>query len=134
MVRLILGVILGLLIGVFVTGAVEGIGHMVAPPPPGVNLTDPAQMASVMEKIPTQAKIAVVLAWFLGVLSGASVANMVAGRRRLAGLITGGLLVALGVFTMATIPHPLWMMVTAALGYALAIYTADRAFGRPKAL
>ena len=61
MLRTILGVVLGVIVGVIVIGVIEGAGHTIFPPPPGVNLTDPAQLSTVMSKIPFPAKIAVLL-------------------------------------------------------------------------
>ena len=85
MLRLILGVLAGVVVGVVVIGVVEGVGHMLFPPPPGLDLTDPLQLHTAMSKVPVQAKVWVLLAWFLGALAGASTANLIAGRRRWAG-------------------------------------------------
>ncbi|WP_312165033.1 hypothetical protein [Phenylobacterium sp.] len=132
--RAILGVALGVVIGVIASMliilGVEGVGHTIFPPPPGVNLTDPAQLATAMGKIPVQAKIAVLLAWFLGTLGGASAANLVAGRRAWAGRIVALIVLALAIFNMTTIRHPAWMAVSAVLAILLGGFLADRAFGR----
>lgn len=130
MLRITLGVLLGLLVGMVVTGVVEGMGHTIFPPPPGVNLTDPAALTSVMGKIPLGAKIGVLTAWFLGVLSGASTALLIAGRRQPGGWIVAGVLFVFAVWTMTTIPHPPWMIVGAVLAEIAAAGLADRAFGR----
>ncbi|WP_332770022.1 hypothetical protein [Phenylobacterium sp.] len=133
MLRLILGVVLGVLVGMVVTGVVEGMGHTIFPPPPGVDLTDPAQLSTVMSKIPLEAKVAVLLAWFLGVLAGASTGNLVAGRRAWAGRIVALALFAFSAWTMWMIPHPLWFMASAPVFALLAAFAAERAFGRPRA-
>jgi hypothetical protein len=132
MLRIILGVILGSLVGFIVTGTIESAGHSLFPPPTGVNLTDPAQMKAVMSVIPAQAKVMVLLAWMLGVLAGASSANVIAARRALAGRITSGILMALAVWNMVTITHPVWLMVLIMLGALGAAALADRTFGRPR--
>jgi hypothetical protein len=132
MLRIILGVILGSLVGFIVTGTIESVGHSLFPPPAGVNLTDPAQMKTIMSVIPAQAKVMVLLAWGLGVLAGASSANVVAGRRALAGRITSLILMALAAYTMITITHPVWFVVVATLGALGAAALADRTFGRPR--
>jgi len=130
MFRLILGAVLGVLVGVVVVGVVEGVGHTIFPPPSGVNLTDPAQLATVMSKIPFQAKIAVLIAWFLGALAGASAANVIAGRRAWAGRIVALTILALSIFNMTTIPHPLWFAISAVLAILAGGFIADRAFGK----
>ncbi len=133
MLRITLGVVAGLIVGMVVTGVVESVGHALFPPPPGVNLTDPAALASVMGKIPLGAKIGVLVAWFLGVLTGASTALLIAGRRQPGGWIVGALLFAFAAWTMATIPHPAWMIAGAVMAELAAVFAADRAFGRPRA-
>ena len=104
MLRLILGVVLGIVVGAIVTGVVEGMGHTIFPPPPGVDLTNPAQLQTVMSRVPMEAKIAILLAWFLGVLAGSSTANLIAGRRALAGRITSLLIFCFAAWTMTSIP------------------------------
>jgi hypothetical protein len=133
MLRTILGVVLGVIVGVIVVGVVEGAGHTIFPPPPGVNLTDPAQMATVMSRITFPAKIAVLLAWVLGTLAGASAGDVIAGRRAWAGRIVTLVVLALSVFNMTTIPHPVWFMIAAVIGILAAGALADRAFGKPRA-
>ena len=130
MLRLALGVLAGLLAGVLVIFAVESVGHMLFPPPAGLNLTDPQAMLQVMMVIPWQAKAMVLIAWFVGVLAGASTACLIAGRRALAGRITAALLFAFAVWTMISVPHPGWCVVTAVIATLLGAFLADRAFGR----
>jgi len=132
MLRLILGVVLGLLVGMIVIGVVEGMGHTIFPPPPGVDLTDPATLKTVMSQVPMEAKLAVLLAWFLGVLAGASTGNLVAGRRPWAGRIVALILFAFAVWTMTRIPHPVWFMVASPVAALVAAFAAERAFGRPR--
>lgn len=132
MLRLILGVVLGIIVAMLVILAVEGVGHTIFPPPAGVNLTDPAQVATAMSKIPLQAKIGVLLAWFLGTLAGATAANLIAGRRAWSGRIVSLLILALSIFNMTTIQHPAWMAVTAVAAILFGAFVADRAFGKPR--
>lgn len=130
MLRLILGVVLGVIVGGIVTSVVEGTGHTIFPPPPGVNLTDPAQLQTVMSRVPMEAKFAILLAWFLGVLSGAATANLIAGRRALAGRITSMLIFCFAAWTMTSIPHPAWFVAAACAAILFAAFVADRASGR----
>lgn len=133
MLRITLAVVAGLVLGMVLTAVFEAVGHAIFPPPPGVNLTDPAQLRTVIRHIPLGAKVGVLVAWFLGVLVGAACANLIAGRRRVAGWIVSGLLFAFAAWTMATIPHPPWMIASAVVLELAAALAADRAFGRPKA-
>lgn len=132
MLRITLGVFIGLFVGVLVTGVVEGVGDAVFPPPPGVNLTDPAILATVMDKLPLGAKVGILIGWFLGVLSGASTALLIAGRRQPAGWIVAAVLFAFAAWTMTTIHHPAWMIASAVAAEIAGAFLSDRAFGRPR--
>lgn len=132
MLRTILGVVLGLIVGLLVILAVEGVGHTLFPPDAGVNLTDPSQMSRVMAHVPQEAKVMILLAWTLGLLSGAAAANLVAGRRALAGRITSLVLLAFGLWTMVVTHYPLWLTVGSLIGGVAGGVLADRAFGRPR--
>jgi hypothetical protein len=125
-VRRLLVVLAGVVLGGIVVALVEGVGHAVFPPPAGVDLTDPEQLAAIMDTIPVGAKLFVVLAWLLGSLSGGWAAVRAAGRLevgpalRLA-LVVGTVLLLFGAYTLVTIPHPLWM---AGLGILLPLPSA----------
>jgi len=106
--KIVLGVVAGCVVAIACIFGIEAIGHMVFPPPAGTDLTDPAQLARLMEIMPTAALAFVLAAWFLGTLTGAWVADRVA-KRALAGWIVALLVIAGGVYTMMTIPHPAWM-------------------------
>ncbi len=111
-VRKVVAVIAGLVVAMLVVMVTEGAGHAIFPPPEGLDITKPEDQARLMEVIPLGAKIAVVVAWFLGAMAGAATA-MAVGRHALPGWIVGLVLVALSLFTTQMFPHPLWMMVAA---------------------
>ncbi|HSX57076.1 MAG TPA: hypothetical protein VLG14_17345 [Sphingomonas sp.] len=112
--RKFLGVVAGLATLIATVWIVEAIGHSIWPPPPGINPSDPAQLATLLDQIPLTAKIAVVVAWFAGAVAGAWVANLVA-RWPVAGWIVVAIGIVLGVMTLVVIPHPLWMQIAAVL-------------------
>jgi hypothetical protein len=132
MLRRILGVILGLVVGLLVIFTVEGVGHTLFPPDAGVNLTDPREMAQVMAHVSSQAKVMILLAWTLGLMSATATADLIAGRRPLAGRIVGALLLALAAWTAATTHYPVWLTVGALAGGLVGAVLAERAFGRPR--
>lgn len=132
MLRLILGVFLGLVVGLLVILAIEGTGHTMFPPDASVNLTDPSEMGRVMEHVSREAKVMILLAWSLGVLSAVSTANLVAGRRALAGRITAVLLLTFAIWTMIVTHYPLWLSAGSVIGALAGIALADKAFGKPR--
>lgn len=133
MLRLVLGIVAGLVLAVVLVGAFEMAGHAVFPPPAGIDLKDPAQLAAVMDRIPLAAKLWVVGAWTLATAIAGLVAAVTAKRAWAAWVVAG----AVGVLAAATvlmIPHPTWMKVAAvagpALGGWLAVLAARRILAR----
>jgi hypothetical protein len=118
--RLIGGILIGIVVAGATVGAVEWIGHQIYPPPPGLDLGKPEDLARLMDIIPVGAKVAVLIAWFFGSLVGGAVAMQIA-RNRIAPWIVAAFIVAGGLFSFATIPHPPWMMVG---GLALPVLAA----------
>lgn len=113
--KIVLGVVAGIVVAFLCVLGIETVGHLAFPPPPGTDLTDPAQVARIMENVPPAALAFVAAAWFIGALAGSWVANLIA-KRSLAGWIVVLLVLAGGIYTMTTIPHPAWMW---AMGIAL---------------
>jgi len=126
MLRTILATIAGILIGGIIIGIVESIGHMIYPPPEGVDMKDPEQIKTIMHTIPFGAKFAVLVAWFLGILGGGIAAVLISGRKAMPALIVAVVLLALAVVTMVMIPHPVWMMIGAVVATALGWFGATR--------
>ncbi len=124
-VRSIAAVLAGVVTAVLVVALVEIVGHLMYPPPPGLDVTNPADQARLMESIPQAALLMVVLAWFLGSLAGASVAILLA--RRVLPAWTVGLIVALlGLWSTQMFPHPPWMVVAALVLPLIAVLVAKR--------
>ena len=106
--KIVLGVIAGVVVAFACVMGIEMIGHGLYPPPAGLDVTDPADVARLMQDMPGAALAFVVVAWFIGALLGAWAANAIA-HQALAGWIVA-LVIAVGaVATMAMIPHPAWM-------------------------
>lgn len=110
--RKILGVLAGLAALIAVVWVMEAIGHSIWPQPIVPSPPSPADLATLLDRIPLAAKIAVVVAWFMGALAGAWVANRVA-HWAMAGWIVVAIGIAFGVATLFMIPHPLWMQIAA---------------------
>lgn len=112
MLRTVMAVVAGMVALVLVVALVEMLGHVVYPPPPNVDMTDPDQLNAMIGQLPTGALVSVVMAWALGSLAGGFVAHRVANRHRLmAALIVGGIMLALVIANLLMIPHPAWMTV-----------------------
>ncbi|UIP05614.1 hypothetical protein LY632_07760 [Erythrobacter sp. SDW2] len=124
-VRAVLATLAGLVAAIATVGIVEMTGHTIFPPPGGLDVTNPADQARLMDVIPLGAKIAVVAAWFLGALAGCAVAAWLS-RSIKPGWIVAGFLVLGGMYTTQMFPHPVWMVVCAVALPIVAKLLADR--------
>lgn len=124
-VRAVLAVLCGLIVAMLVIALVEGAGHALWPPPPGLDITRPEDQARLMHVIPLEAKIAVIVAWFLGSLAGA-VAAIAIARRVLPAWIVAVVIASLGLWTTQMFPHPDWMLASAVVLPFVAVLVAKR--------
>lgn len=112
MVRIILGIVIGLVAAFGTIWAVDLAGHAVHPIPAGLNMADPASVGSYIGSMPPLALAIVVLAWFLGSLIGGLIAATIAQRDWAVWFVAG--LVLLGsVANIAMISHPLVLQIGA---------------------
>ena len=114
MSRSILAVFLGWAASLVVIVLVEAASHQLFPMPAGADIWNPTDIARSGPDIPGAALALVVVGWALGALAG----GFLAGRLVQKGQVRHALLVAaivLGsaVWTMLTIPHPVWMWLAA---------------------
>lgn len=130
MLRGILGIVVGLVAGVLMTFVAQLAGHMIYPPPPGMDLNDPALLQAFMEQVPMGAKVGVLVAWALGIFVGSTVAILVAQRQSWAAWVVSVVLFAMALYTMTVIPHPDWMLWAATLGTLVSAIAAAYIFAR----
>jgi hypothetical protein len=130
MVRLILGIVAGLVIGMALVWCLQLLGHAIWPLPVGVDTHDPEQVKGLIGKMPVLAVAWVAIAYGLAAFIGASVANRIAQGRLAAGWTVTGLLFALSVTTMFMIPHPFWFVGLTVALYLAAGIGAQALFGK----
>jgi hypothetical protein len=116
MVKNLLAVVAGVIVGGLMVAVMEIIGHSLFPPPPGLDASNPASLAKLMEQVPMGAKLSVVVAWAVGSLAAGFVAGKLASfNGSTMALIAGGVLLCAGGYTMIAIPHPVWMVIAGLL-------------------
>ncbi|MEM7459569.1 MAG: MauE/DoxX family redox-associated membrane protein [Pseudomonadota bacterium] len=102
--------IAGVVVGIIIVFIAEAVGHMIFPPPEGVDLSDPDQLRAIMDEIPLGAKIAVLVAWGLGTFGGGVVGVALSGRKAWPATVVAIVMLAMAGLTLYAIPHPLWMV------------------------
>lgn len=124
MLRTILGVLAGVVLMFVVIMGIEALGHVVYPPPAGLDPMDPAHEAAFAQfvaTLPFAAKAILAVAWTMGAFAGGFVAARIARHPRGAAVLVA-LLVMSGVVAMVIrVPHPSWL---AAAGLLLPIPAA----------
>lgn len=113
MLRAGLGLIAGAVAAFLCVMVLETAGHMAFPPPEGLDISDPEQLATLMDEIPLGAKIAVLAAWAIATFVGGVVAAKVARRGVWPAWAIAGFMLLMIAINLAMIPHPAWMIVAA---------------------
>ena len=126
MVRVVLAVFGGVVAGAILVGIFETIGHLIFPPPEGVDLRDPEALKSIMSEIPLGAKLSVVIAWGIGVCGGGVVARLIARQSGMVHWVVAGIFAIFIFANLLMIPHPVWMVASAVLVTVLGAYAAGR--------
>ena len=129
MMRRILSILAGLAVTVVCVGLLEALGHLVFPPPEGMDVSDPETLKTVMWDIPLGAKLSVLAAWTLGTFAGGAVAAYFARAGSWPAWTIAGIMLLLIGINLVWIPHPVWMIVAAILLTVIAGYAASRVAG-----
>ena len=123
-------IILSLAVGIGLIMLVQGIGHQIFKPPPGVSSGDPAAIKEYIETAPFMALVMVPLSYLVGGIGAALCACRFSKGDNSTIAITGVILLALTIMTLADIAHPTWMAIANVLGsvlpIALGLYLAPR--------
>jgi len=109
-VRAILSVLCAVITNVLLVSLCEKGLTTVFPPPPGLNLSDPAQLKVFAESMPIAALTMLLAGWAAGAF-GSAVVGYLIGRKTWTAWV-GPMFNLLGVgMSVAMIPHPLWVAV-----------------------
>jgi hypothetical protein len=135
LVRCILAVIAGVLLGIVTVTITDMIVHRLYPLPPGVDPKDPAALATAIAAMPTMTFVLLALGWVLAAAVGAYTAARIATKSPMAcGLAAMALLLLATLGNLKAIPHPTWMWGAAIVLMPLAGWAAARkASQRPAA-
>lgn len=110
--RSIVAVLAGMIVFAFLVMAIEAVGMMIFPPPPGTDMADPEAARAAMANAPMGSLLVVLLAWIVGTFAGAWTAARIARRAPVGhGLVVGVLGLAAAIANMLMIPHPIWFWV-----------------------
>ncbi len=135
MLRTLLAVVAGVIAAMLLMFALETLGLMMFPPPPGLQIHNEADLAMLVAMSSTGKKLWVVSGWALASLAGGWVAARISRRHPRGAAVAVGTLIVIGaVMNAMTIAHPLWMNVLGVLlPVPMALLGARLARSRPVA-
>lgn len=119
--RSIGSVIAGILVGMVMVLLLESLGHLIFPPPAGMDPFNAESVKQHLHEISLGTFISMLVTWSVAILVGSGLAALIAGRGPFihAGLV-GFWFCACSIITMAMIPHPIWFMAAACAALPLA--------------
>jgi len=118
-------VILALVVAMAMIIAVEVIGAIMHPFPPGLDQTDLKACMAHVAGLPTAVLVMGVIGWGLTVFVSAWIATRLgAGRHPAHGITIGLLLLAAAAFNMWMLPYPLWFEIANLVVFPTAILLA----------
>ena len=119
--RTFLAVVAGTIAAFTFAGMIESIGHQVYPPPKHLDLSDPAQLRTLIESLPLGALLFVLVAWIGATFVGGVVGALLDRTRAVVvSAFVGGFVLAVTIATLVLIPHPAWMSISGVVGIVLA--------------
>jgi len=126
MMRLVLGVVCGLVVAFALVFATDALFHLAVPS--AARPTDPAAMRDYTMRQPPAALLAIVAGWTVAVFAGAAAACRIARAGAGPGWAVTGLFALATAANFLMLPHPVWMIVMAAIAIAAAGWLATRLF------
>lgn len=136
MTRNVFAVVFGIVTAVILIMIVETVGHSVYPPP-DIDFQDMDAMRDYVSDLPIGALLFVMMAWETGTIGGGLVACFIARNRAMVyASIVGGMVLFATVFTLTTIPHPLWFSIASVIAIVVATWITGiigKNFEKPEA-
>lgn len=124
------GIAAGIVAAILLIMAVQFIGNLAWPPPPGLNPRDPVAIAEMLKSMPLLAQLMIPLSYFIGTLGGGAVALRISNGWINALWTVLAVMLAATALNLYVISHPTWLAAACALGPLLGALLA-RSFRRP---
>jgi len=125
--RNVLAVIAGIVVGSFINGALVMVSGSIIPPPTGVDLTSEAGLRAGMHLMEPKHFIFPFLAHAVGTFVGAYIAARIATKKIIFAMAIGTIFLIGGVWMIIVVPSPIWFTIVDLFGAYLPVaYFAGR--------
>lgn len=122
MLRIILGVIAGIIAGSVCVWGVETLNHILHPYPGGMKANDMEAFKSYIENLPFLGKFMVIVGYALGALVSGFISTKIAKNGKpTAAIICGLIFLSFTIYNMVVLPTPIWFWVLGILVWGLVL-------------
>jgi len=126
MLRSILAVIVGSVLATVLIMGVQMIGHIFFPPPTDY-ASNPEVLDEYIQSAPPLALACPLISYLIGAFCGGWLAAFLSTcRKMMVALMVGIILLALGIWNLAMVPHPAWFTVLTVVIFLPAAYGGAR--------
>lgn len=118
MIRKILAVLVGLIIGSFAIYGIQYISQQVYPSPEGMDFNNMNAVKEFIASLPSSAFLLLLVSYAVGSLIGGMISALLVKERRITtALITGAIFLIFGGMNLIMIPHPAWFAIVSSAIY-----------------
>jgi len=127
MVRNIAAALAGIVTAFVMIMLIEKLGHIIYPPPPDLDFSDPEAMRPYIATLPFLALLFPMIAWVVATFAGTVLACKIGTANPLAfAAVVGGLVLAGTIANLIVIKHPLWFSLVSLVAVAASAWIAAR--------
>ncbi len=127
MIRNAAAFVIGIVIAFLTVKLFDMLGHLVFPPPAGLDFSDPSAVKPYLATLPIGAFLFIlassVIAAFAGTLAACHIGTI---RPLNCAIVVGGMVLAATVANFIAIPHPLWLSIGTLIGIVASAWFAVR--------
>lgn len=122
MLKKIMAVIAGIIVGSICVWAVETVNHLIYPYPEGMKPGDMEGFKNYIEALPFLGKFMVIIGYALGALVSGFIATKISkDGKPTAALICGIIFLVFTIYNMTVLPTPIWFWVLGILVWTLVL-------------
>lgn len=122
MLRVILGVVGGIIAGSLCIWGVETLNHILHPYPAGMKANDMEAFKSYIENLPFLGKFMVIVGYAVGALVSGFVSTKIAKNGKpTAAVICGLIFLSFTIYNMMVLPTPIWFWILGILVWTLVL-------------
>ena len=127
MIRNAAAIIAGIVTAFLTVMLIDSLNHMVYPPPPGLDFSDPAAIKPYLATLPVGAFLFILASSVVAAFVGTLVACYIGTIRPFnCAVVVGGVVFSATVANFIAIPHPLWLSIATLVGIVASSWFATR--------